>query len=64
MRARPKMTYEQYKEAVRVYRILTNTPNLSALARQWGLAQTTVSLAVRRGVKKYDKRMADENPAA
>ena len=58
------MTYEQYKEAVRVHRIHTDTPYLSDLAREWGLHRGTLISAVNRGVKKYDKRMADENPAA
>ena len=64
MRSRPKITYEQYKEAVRVHRIHTETPYLSDLAREWGIHRGTLISAVNRGIKVYDQRIVDENSAA
>lgn len=54
------MTYEQYREAVRCHKIHKDTPTLTQLARAWNIAESSVGFAVRRGIKRYDRRMQEE----
>lgn len=56
----PKMTYEQYCEAVRCHKIHKETPTLAQLARKWGLPNSTVTYGVHRGIKRYDIRKRKE----
>ena len=58
--AEPKLTFDQYKEAVRCHRIRTDTPTLSELARQWGVSTGTVVNSVNRRIKRYDIRIQQE----
>lgn len=59
----PKMTLDQYREAVRCHKIHTETPTLSELARRWGLPNSTVTYGVSRGIKQYDIRIHNESLA-
>ena len=56
----PKMTYEQYIEAMRCHKIHTETPTLSQLARKWGLPSSTIIHSVNRGIKRYEQRLKNE----
>ena len=56
-RGKTKLTYEQYQEAKRCYKIRSETPTISQLAKQFGVTAETLSATIRRGVKQYDQRM-------
>lgn len=57
---KPRMTYAQYLEAVRCHEIHTQTPQLTDLARAWGIPKGTVISAVKRRIKRYDQRLKNE----
>lgn len=57
----PKMSLDQYREALRCHRIHAETPTLSALARQWGIPRGTVIDSVNRGIKGYEMRIRNES---
>lgn len=50
----PKLTLEQYKQALECRRIHERTPTLSQLEKKWGMSINTLSHMLRRGVKRYD----------
>ena len=56
-RGNTRLTFEQYKEAKRCYEILSTTPKMSELARQFGISPQSLVTTIRRGVKQYDQRM-------
>ena len=53
------LTRYQYERALECYRIHKDTPTLSQLAREWGVHKGTLISAVGRGIKKYDREIAD-----
>lgn len=59
-RGNTRLTYEQYKEAKRCYEILCATPKMNQLAKQWGIRRETLVATIRRGIKQYDQRAANE----
>lgn len=56
----PKLTLEQYKQALECRRIHERTPTLSQLEKKWGMSINTLSHMLRRGVKRYDYIMMKE----
>lgn len=56
----PKMTLEQYREALRCHKIHKETPTLSDLAREWGIPRGTVIDSVNRRIKNYDIQIHKE----
>ena len=60
-RTKPRMSYAQYLEAKRCFKVRSETPSLCRLAKQWGIPVSNISLALRRGVKRYDIRLHKES---
>lgn len=57
----PAMTYEQYKEIVKLKRLKeAHNKTYGQLAKELGLHPSTVTCAARRGVKRYDYAMWKE----
>jgi hypothetical protein len=59
-RTKPRMTYEQYLEAKRCFKVRSETPSLYQLSKEWGIHPSNISLALRRGIKQYDQRLKNE----
>lgn len=59
----PKITIEQYKQAIECKRIREETPTLGDLEDKWGLTRNTLSGTIRNGIKRYDRVIALERSA-
>lgn len=59
----PKITIEQYKQAIECKRVREETPTLGDLEDKWGLTRNTLSGTIRKGIKRYDRVIALERAA-
>ena len=59
-RGNTRLTYEQYKEAKRCHEIRLATPTMNELARRFGIRAESLVATLRRGIKQYDQRAANE----
>lgn len=55
-RHNPRITFDQYLKLVEVKRS-RERGMFQRLVREWGVPQSTVSTAVRRGIKMYEYRI-------
>ena len=56
----PKITMEQYKQAIEYKRLREETPTLGDLEIMWGLTKNTLAGTLRKGIKRYDYILAKE----
>lgn len=59
----PKITIEQYKQAIECKRLREETPSLGDLENEWGLTKNTLAGTLRNGIKRYDYIIAKERAA-